>query len=112
MLKKLVLTFVTLALVWAVAGAVPGAGGTYRITLIQPSVVKGTELKAGEYRLTLTNDKVTIVSGKQSVEVPVKIESSEQKFDTTAIRYTDQGGKPAISEIRLGGTKTRLLFNQ
>ncbi len=111
MFKKLVLTFVILALAVAVAGTVPGVVGNYKITLLQPSVVKGKELKAGEYRLNLMADKVTIVNGKQTVEVPVKIESVERKFDTTAIRYVEESGKATISEIRIGGTKTRLVFN-
>jgi hypothetical protein len=103
MLKKFVLTFAILAL--AVASA-----ATYRVTLFQPSVVKGNELKAGDYRLNVQNDKVTIVNGKHSVEVPVKIENVEQKYDSTAVRYSDEGGKTTISEIRLGGTKTKLVF--
>ncbi|HYW48889.1 MAG TPA: hypothetical protein VE959_38855 [Bryobacteraceae bacterium] len=111
MFQKLVLTFVILALAVATAGTVPGVGN-YKLTLLQPSVVNGTELKAGDYRLSLANDMVKIVSGKLSVEVPVKVETADQKFDSTAIRYTDKGGKAAISEIRLGGTKTRLVFNQ
>jgi predicted secreted protein len=111
MFKKLILTLAIVALTLSFAGTVPGVGGNYKITLLQPSVVKGKELKAGEYRLNLAADKVTIVSGKQSVEVPVKVETAEQKFDTTAIRYTDEGGKPSISEIRLGGTRTKLVFN-
>jgi hypothetical protein len=103
MLKKFVLAFAVLAL--AVASA-----ATYKVTILQPSVVKGNALKAGDYRLNVQDDKVTIVNGKQSVEVPVKIENVEQKYDTTAVRYSDQGGKPTISEIRLGGTKTKLVF--
>jgi hypothetical protein len=35
----------------------------------------------------------------------------DKKFDVTAIRYTTVGGKMTISEIRLDGTKTRLLLN-
>ncbi len=112
MFKKLVLTFVILAVAAGFAGTAPGVVGTYKITLHQPSVVKGTELKAGEYRLNLSADKVNFVMGKQAVEIPVKVETAEQKFDSTAIRYSDQNGKPSISEIRLGGTKTRLVFNQ
>ena len=72
--------------------------------------MKGNALKAGDYRLNVQDDKVTIVNGKQSVEVPVKIENVEQKYDSTAIRYSDEGGKTTISEIRLGGTKTKLVF--
>jgi len=111
MFKKLVLAFAILALALATAGTVPAGGGSYKITLLQPSVVKGNALKAGDYRLNVGTEKVTIVSGKFSVEVPVTIENGDKKFDTTAIRYTDDAGKATISEIRIGGTKTKLLFN-
>jgi hypothetical protein len=103
MIKKFVLAFAILAL--AVASA-----ATYRITLAQPTSVKGTELKAGEYRLNVQNDKVTLDNGKQSVEVLAKVENVAQKFDGTAVRYSAEGGKSTISEIRLGGTKTKLVF--
>jgi len=105
MLRKFVLIFAILAVVVATAGT------TYRITLLQPSVVKGTQLKAGDYRLNLANDKVTLVNGKESVEVTVKVENADRKFDSTAVRYTEENGKSTISEIRIGGTKTRLVFN-
>jgi hypothetical protein len=103
MLKRFVLAFVVLAL--AVASA-----ATYKVTIRQSSAVNGNELKAGDYRLNVQNDKVTMVNGKQSVEVPVKVENVEQKYDTTTIRYSNEGGKFTISEIRLGGTKTKLVF--
>lgn len=111
MLKRFVLAFAILSLALATAGTVPSAGGSYKITLVQPSVVNGNDLKAGEYRLNLGTEKVTIVNGKQSLEVPAKIESVDKKFEVTAIRYTTVAGKMTISEIRLGGTKTRLLLN-
>lgn len=112
MIKKFVLAFAILALVAAFAGTVPAGGSNYRITLLQPSVVKGIELKPGEYRINVLNEKATFILGKVSVEAPVKVESVEKKFDSTAIRYTAQpDGKSSISEIRVGGTKTRLLFN-
>jgi hypothetical protein len=112
MLKNFLVTFLILALAAASAGTAPAAGGSYKITLLQPSVVNGTTLKAGDYRLNLTNDKVTLVSGKTTVEATVKVETAEQKYDATAIRYNELGGKASISEIRIGGTKTRLVFNQ
>ncbi len=75
MFKKLVVTFLILALSAAFAGSVANSGASYRITLLQPSVVNGTVLKAGDYRLNLANDKVTLVSGKTTVEATVKVES-------------------------------------
>jgi hypothetical protein len=104
MLKKFVLAFGILAL--AVAGA-----ENYKVTLSQPSTVKGNDLKAGEYRLNVENTKCTLVIGKKTVEVPVKIETVEKKFDTTAIRYQGAAGKQSITEIRIGGTKTKLVFD-
>lgn len=106
MLKKFVLAFAILALAAAFAGTVPSAH-SYRITLVQSAVVNGTELKPGEYRLTVETSKITMVKGKETVEAPAKVDSVESKYETTAIRYT---GK-VISEIRLGGTKTRIVLN-
>lgn len=110
MFKKFILVFAVLALVAAFAGTVPGMP-TYKITLLQTSVVKNTEFKAGDYRFSLGAEKVTIDNGRKAVEVPCKIENAEKKFENTAIRYTEQDGKQIVSEIRVGGTKTRLLFN-
>jgi hypothetical protein len=103
MRKNLILSFAILALGTASAAS-------YKFQIFQPSVVAGTQLKAGEYRVNVQNDKATITGQKQSIEVPVKVESSGQKFDMTVVRYTQQDGKNTISEIGVGGTKTRLVF--
>ena len=105
MLKRFVLAFAILGL--AVASA-----ESYRVTLSQPSTVKGKQLKAGEYRLNVENSKLTIVKGRESVEVPVTVQNVETKIDNTAIRYTGTGDKVSITEIRLGGTKTKLVFEE
>lgn len=94
-----------LVLVFSVASA-----KTYSITLYQPSLVAGTELKPGQYLLALQDGKVVIKSDKLKVETPVKVENAESKFSTTSIRYASAEGKARIQEIRLGGTSLRLLF--
>jgi hypothetical protein len=81
---------------------------SYRVKLLQPSVVKGTELKPGEYRFNVENDKVTIVRGGQTFDAAVKVESGDTKYSNTSVRYTDE---KTISEIRVGGTKTKLVFS-
>jgi hypothetical protein len=111
MLQKFLVVFAVLALVTASAGTVPAPGSNFRVVLSQTSVVKGAELRAGEYRVDLGAEKVTFVSGKTAVEAPVKIETSEEKFKATSVRYTTEAGKAIISEIRVGGTATRLVFN-
>ena len=109
MFKKMLVVFAILALTAAFAGTVSGGRTNFKITLMQASVVNGTELQPGDCRLTLGDSKITLVQGKQSVVVPAKIEDAPQKFDTTAIRYKMEGTRQIISEIRLGGTKTRIV---
>jgi len=106
MLKKLALGFMLLALALASAGTVPSSH-SYTITLVQPAVVNGAQLKAGDYKLKIGTDKITLTSGKQVVEAPAKVETTEKKFDDTAIRFVSG----AIAEIRLGGTRTRIVLN-
>ncbi len=103
MLKNLIIAYAILALGLASAA-------TYKVQIFQPSVVQGNQLQAGEYKLSVQNDKVTITGQKQSIEVPVKVETSDRKFDMTVVRYSTDNGKNTILEIHLGGTKTRLVF--
>ena len=100
MIKKLALTVGTVAL------AVAGAASSYSLQLFQPATVGGTQLKAGDYKLELKDNKAVFKQGKTQSEVPVKVESTERKADSTAVKYANG----AIQEIRLGGTRTRLVF--
>jgi hypothetical protein len=111
MFKKLVLTLAVFALI-AAAGTV-SVGSHYTITLTQPAVVQGTVLKAGDYRITVKDNTLAILTekGKPPVEVPVKLENGDQKFYETSVRLDTASGKAVISEIRLGGTKTTLRLN-
>jgi hypothetical protein len=45
------------------------------------------------------------------VEAAAKIETADSKFSSTSVRYTSEGGKMKIQEIRLGGTNQKLIFN-
>jgi hypothetical protein len=104
MIKRFVLIFAVVAL--AVSSA-----ATYNVTLVQPSVVNGNALKPGDYRLQVENSKVTILNGKDAIEVPVKIENGDTKYRQTTVRYMDANGKMTISEIRFRGTTTKLVLN-
>lgn len=104
MTKKLLVAFAVLGL--AVASA-----KTYSITLFQTSVLGSTELQAGDYKLEVTNDKVVIRSGRRSHEAPVKVETGNEKYKSTTVRYANGGGKYKIQEIRLGGTNMKLIVN-
>jgi hypothetical protein len=103
-MTKLLLTF-------AILGLTVAQAASYRVTLFQPSLVGNTELRPGEYRLELTENKVVLSKAGASVEANVKVESAESKFNSTSVRYQNGDGKYRIQEIRLGGTKTKLVFN-
>lgn len=104
-MRKLFIGFATFAL------AIGMAASTYKVNLLQPSVINGQELKPGEYKIELSDNTATVKSGKTSVEAPVKVETSDTKFGATSVRYTTVDGKYKVQEIRLGGTNTRLVFN-
>jgi phage baseplate assembly protein gpV len=111
MFQRFLVVFAILALVMASAGTVPAPGSTFRVNISQPSVVKGADLKVGEYTVSMGTEKVTFTAGKIAVDAPVKIETAPEKFKVTAVRYVTENGKNILSEIRVGGTTTRLLFN-
>ncbi len=104
MTKRFLFVFAILAL--AVASA-----KTYSVTLFQDSVLSGTELKAGDYRIDLTDSKMVVKSGKQVVESAVKVEKSDTKYSATTVRYANGDGKYRIQEIRLGGTNLKLVVD-
>ena len=92
-------------------GLMVASAATYNVTLFQPSVVAGKELKAGDYKVTIDGDKAIIAMGKQKVEASAKMETADSKFSSTSVRYTTEDGKMKIQEIRLGGTNQKVVFN-
>jgi hypothetical protein len=104
-LMKLLLSFGTLAL------AIASAASSYHFSLFQNSIVAGKELKPGDYKLQLNGDKAIIKVGKETVEAAVKVENGTQKFSETSVRFGTADGKMTVQEIRLGGTSTKLVFN-
>ncbi len=106
MLKKTL--FLTLITLMAASFA---TAETYTVKLHQPSIVEGKELKPGNYKVELTGEKVKLTKGNETVETAAKSEDSTERFAFTSVRYTDENGKMKISEIRLGGTSTKIVFN-
>ena len=98
-------------IVAASAIAVVTQAADRRITLLDPYVVAGTKLNPGEYKVQVNGDKVKIYSPKQSVEATAKVENGEEKYRDNSLKY-EQGDLPhRITEIRLGGTNTKIVFS-
>ncbi len=101
-MPKAVFVFLILAL--AIADA-----KTYSIRLFQKAVLAGTELKPGEYTVDLNGSNAVVKSGKVSVQCSVKVETVDATYATSSVRYANGDGTYQIREIRLGGTKLKLV---
>lgn len=100
-----------LFVLFAATVALAVAAQTHRVTLFQESLVNGVTLKPGDYKMTLDASKVVIEKGKERVEAQVSVETADTKFTTTSVRYQNGDGKYRVKEIRIGGTSTKLIFD-
>jgi hypothetical protein len=89
--------------------AIASAANSYSVSLYQPTTVGGTNLKVGDIKVEVKDNKATLKQGKTVIEVPVKTETAQQKFVYTSVGYKD-GNNHEIKDISLGGTTTRLVF--
>ena len=97
---------------FTLAAAGVASAATYHVRLLDPTVVNGTELKAGEYKVDVADNKAVFHAGKKTVEAPVKVETAEGKFASTTLRYgAGAGGRMTLQAIQLGGSRTRLVFD-
>lgn len=104
MIKKALITFTTLAV--AVASA-----ATYRVKLLEPTVVSGTMLKAGDYKVEVLDNKAVFTAGRQTAQATVNVESADQKFTTTSFRYDKAAdGRLRLQELKIGGSNLKLVF--
>src|SRR5947209_14662319 len=105
MTKKVLISFATFAVAVATAA-------TYNVRLLEPSLVNGTELKAGTYKLDVleTENKAVFRSGKTTTEAKVKVENAGDKFHQTTFRYDrDPNGKMKLQEVSISGSSRKLF---
>jgi hypothetical protein len=104
-MTKTLLTWMTVAV--AVASA---ASKTYSVSIASPAWLGSNELKPGDYKLEIEGDHAVLRNGKAVLNVPAKIEASSQKHIATAVTIDNQGSKPVLREIEVGGTPTTVVF--
>ena len=100
MIKKLLFAFSAVAL------AVVSAAGSYRVSIFNKTSIGGSQLNPGDYKVEVKENKAIFLQGKKSFEAPVEVQTSQEKFGATSVKYVNG----AIQEIRLGGTNTKLVF--
>ncbi|HEY1760005.1 MAG TPA: hypothetical protein VGG72_31830 [Bryobacteraceae bacterium] len=99
-LFKLSLGLATLAL------GIASAASSYKISIPADTWAGDTQIKAGDYKVTVTGNQATFTMGKQTVQVPASIENNTSKFSDTMLEAT--GNK--LQAIDLGGTSTKIVF--
>ena len=104
MIKQIVASLAFAAL--SVASA-----ATYKVSLVDSSAANGAKFKAGDYQMDVRDKSVVVKVGRQHVEVPAKIENTNQQYNRTHVIYHQKDGKYVIEEIELGGTSTKVTFD-
>jgi hypothetical protein len=84
---------------------------SFTVTLFEPAMIGGTELKAGDYKCELQDQKIVLKHGHDSTEAAVKVETGESKYSSTAVTFANADGKNKVEEIRVGGTNMKLVLN-
>jgi hypothetical protein len=101
----------TLALLAATALVVPVFGKPFEknVTFGNSVKVGSTQLDAGDYKVLVDGNKVTIEEGKKVVaQTQGHMEQRDQRYDTTAVITTSNG---EIQEIDFGGQNQALVLN-
>jgi hypothetical protein len=86
---------------------------SYNITVSSPSKAGSVQLKPGQYKLTVEGGNATFTEqtkGQKSFTTPVKVEEGDKKFNDTRVISSKEGEVEKITEIDLGGSKTKLGF--
>jgi hypothetical protein len=99
-ISKLALALTTFAI------GIASAASNYSVTLATVTRVGQTELKAGDYKVTIEGDKVTFKNGKDSVEVSATVEKGTKKYSDTMV---DSSGSQ-LQDIQFGGTNLKVIF--
>jgi len=106
-MKKAAVTFASLFVLAALATA---NAKTYSVELFEPSVMAGTELKAGTYHIDVMDSSVVIKGGNTLITVPAKLEKADTKYPSTSVRYEVSDGKREIKQIKLGNTNLKVVL--
>lgn len=106
-MKKLTLITVLVAASLSIASA-----KSYEVVLQAPATAGHTELRAGHYRVKVNGGFAEFfnMDTERATMVPVKVEASTTKFDTTAVESKTENGTMQIQSIELQDSNSVLEF--
>ncbi len=82
-------------------------------SLASPAMLGTHKMKPGQYGVRVKKDQAVITDpdGK-TFSMPVKVEEGDMKFEITLASTSSKTGVDLVTEIDLGGSKTKLMFAQ
>lgn len=103
----------TLAMVALFAVSAFAASG--KITLSQDTVVNGTKLEAGTYKVSYDESgadvKVTFRQGKKEFTAPATLQQTDSEPTNALVGVSTQGGSRELKSLQLAGKKSALTFD-
>jgi hypothetical protein len=94
------------------AATLAWAASSYTVNLPKPTMVAGSELRPGDYKLEINGAKAILKHGKTEVEADVTVETGASRYAQTSACCMSEDGKYRLQEIRVGGTNTKLTFKE
>jgi len=88
------------------------SANSYDITFASASQVGKVQLKAGEYRMSVSGSKATFtnVETLKTYTTDVKVVNSDTKFTETKVDTSTDAGTPVVKDIEIGGSKMKIDF--
>jgi len=105
MLKRIALVAI------ALAGISFASAKSYTIRISDACQAGTVQLQPGEYKVKVEGSKVILLDSRgRTIEAPARLEEVNQKFpyNSVATSRTEKGVR--LNWIALGGTKTRIVF--
>ena len=89
---------------------IAAAASSYHVKISDPTWVGGSELKPGDYQVTVDGDKVSFKQGKTVVSVSAKVETNASKYSDTQMDVKTVNGQAKMQELDFGGTKSKIML--
>ncbi len=89
---------------------IAAAASNSHVKIYDPTWVGQTELKPGEYNVSVEGDKVTFKQGKKVIAFSAKVETNASTFINTQLNSTNANGHSTLNELDLGGTKYKIML--
>lgn len=83
------------------------ASNTFKVDLLQKSVIDGKTLNTGTYKISVKDGNAVLKRGKEEIQVPAREQIETQKIASTELFYTNGSN---LQQIRIGGTHTAIVF--